>query len=339
MARRRGQNRSTGRRAGDPRPFDATTKHLLEADPVGWLRNVGLPAVDPVTVVDADLSTVLAEADKVVRIAGSAPRLVHVEMQAGYDAAMPARLLQYNALLHRRHGLPVASTVVLLRPEADGPALSGTFELTWEGEPYLTFAYRVVRAWERPVDAVLAGSLGTLPLAPIADVAPGALPSVLRRMGERAASEAAPDEAATLWAATFLLAALRYPPEEARMIRSLSQAMRESWAYQEILDEGRAEGRAEGEARGRAEGEARGRAEGEARGRAEGEARGRAEGEARGRAEEARRVLTRLGTRRLGQPDAVTTASLTELNDVERIERMIDRLLDATSWAEVLATP
>ena len=303
MARRRGQYRPPGRTSGDPRPFDATTKHLLESDPVGWLRYVGLPASDPVTVVDADLSTVLAEADKVVRIAGSAPRLVHLEMQAGYDATMPARLLQYNALLHRRHGLPVASTVVLLRPAADGPALSGTLQLDWDGDRYLMFSYRVVRAWQQPVDAVLAGGLGILPLAPIADIAPADLPTVLGRMAERLATEAAPDQAATLWAATYLLAALRYRPGEADVIRSMGEAMRESWAYQEILREGEARG------------------------------------EARGRAEEASRVLIRLGTRRLGQPDAATTASLAELTDVERIERMIDRLLDATSWAEVLATP
>ena len=87
------------------------------------------------------------------------------------------------------------------------------------------------------------------------------------------------------------------------MIRSLGRAMRESWAYQEILDEGRAEG------------------------------------EARGRAEEARKILLRLGARRLGPPDADTTAALGAVAEVERLERMTDRLLDPTSWAEVLATP
>ena len=87
------------------------------------------------------------------------------------------------------------------------------------------------------------------------------------------------------------------------MIRSLGQPMRESWAYKEILDEGRAEG------------------------------------QARGRAEEARRILLRLGTRRFGPPDSATAAALGALADVERVERMTEQLLDATSWADVLATP
>ncbi len=75
-------------------------------------------------------------------------------------------MLHYNVSLHRRHGLPVASVVVLLRPEADGPLLTGGVDLAWSGTPCLSFAYRVVRTWEQPVEAVLAGGLGTLPLAP-----------------------------------------------------------------------------------------------------------------------------------------------------------------------------
>jgi predicted transposase YdaD len=46
--------------------------------------------------------------------------------------------------------------------------------------------------------------------------------------------------------------------------------MAESPVYQEILNQGRAEGLAEGEAKGRAEGEAKGRVEGEAKGRVQG---------------------------------------------------------------------
>ncbi len=113
------------RRGGqNAKPFDATTKHLLDVDPRAWLGYVGLPVAGPVVVIDADLSTVLAEADKVVRVEGQMPWLVHLELQASYDAALPTRLLQYNVLLHRRHGLPVASVAVLLRSEADGPAMS-----------------------------------------------------------------------------------------------------------------------------------------------------------------------------------------------------------------------
>jgi predicted transposase YdaD len=299
MAERRNEDSPSGSAA---RPYDATTKQLLEADPAAWLAYVGLPTTDPAVLVDADLSTVLAAADKVVRVEGSAPRLVHVELQSGYDPTLPARMLQYGVLLHRRHRLPVASVVVLLRRQADGPALSGRLDLAWQGEPYLTFAYRVVRAWALPVEAVLAGGLGTLPLAPLADVAQAQLPTLLRRMDDRFRAEAAPREVNDLWTATYVLAALRYREEVLRMIESLRRAMRDSWAYQEIVEEGRVEGLAEG------------------------------------RAEGARLTLLRIGTRRLGQPNPEAVAALEAIRDVERIERMAERVLDAATWAEVLAT-
>ena len=47
------------------RPFDATLKHLVEADPAAWLAFLGLPVDVPAATIDADLSTVLAAADKV----------------------------------------------------------------------------------------------------------------------------------------------------------------------------------------------------------------------------------------------------------------------------------
>jgi len=293
MPRRRREQRDT------TRPYDAATKHLVEADPRTWLGYVGLPTPAPVTPVDADISTVLAAADKVLRVAESRPWLAHIELQASYDRALPSRTLHYNVLLYRRHGLPVESIVVLLRPSADGPEMTGSMHVARaDGVPYLEFTYRVVRAWQQSVELVLAGGLATLPLAPLADISETDLPGVIRGMSERIAREATPDLERTLWAATYLLAGLRYPPEVAQMIESYSRALRESSTYQKILDEGRAEGRAE----------------------------------------EARRILVRLGTRRLKRPDARTRAALNRIDDAERLERMAERVLDATTWADVLST-
>jgi predicted transposase YdaD len=300
-----------GGRDRPARPFDATLKHLFDIDPRAWLAYVGLPADAPAAVIDADLSTVLAEADKVVRVDGPSPWLAHVELQATYDPALPARLLQYSALLHRRHGLPVASLVVLLRPDADGPAIGGTLELAWPGARYLTFDYGVVRTWRQPVERVLSGGLATLPLAPLADIAPEDLPDVIRRVDERLGREAEPSQGATIMTALVVLLGLRYTREVTRRMLDTIRGIEESHGYQLILERGLARGLAEGEARGRAEGEAA----------------------------EARRLLLRLGTRKLGPPDRATADAIAALADRERLERMADRLLDASSWAEVLAAP
>ncbi|HEV2472572.1 MAG TPA: hypothetical protein VGS41_07915, partial [Chthonomonadales bacterium] len=107
-------------------PFDATTKHLVEAHPDDWLRLAGLKGVTA-EAIDADLSTVTAEADKVLRVAADPPWLMHLELQAGYLPDLPRRTQVHNALLDRRHDLPVRSVIILLRPEADGPAMTGEY--------------------------------------------------------------------------------------------------------------------------------------------------------------------------------------------------------------------
>jgi predicted transposase YdaD len=113
-----------------PKPFDASTKHLLETRSADWLEYLGLPRA-PVEVTDADLSTVTAAADKVLRALGPSPWLAHVELQAGHDPGLEARILEYNVLLDRRHQLPVRSIAVLLRPGADRPRLTGRIERYW----------------------------------------------------------------------------------------------------------------------------------------------------------------------------------------------------------------
>ena len=163
-----------GRESAVSKPFDATTKYLLEAHPRDLLEYIGLPAADDyeVEAIDADLSTVTADADKILRVGGPKPSLTHIEAQSGPDTTLDERALHYNVLAGWRHKLRVRSVILLLRPEADSPRWTGLLELSEPDDaPYLVFRYRVIRVWEKPVEDVLAGGLGVLPLAPISDVA------------------------------------------------------------------------------------------------------------------------------------------------------------------------
>ncbi len=81
------------------KPFDATSKDLLESDPAAWMGYLGLHPQGPVEVIDSDPSTVTTEADKVFRVVDPEPYLIHVEMQSSADTTLPRRLLRYNALL------------------------------------------------------------------------------------------------------------------------------------------------------------------------------------------------------------------------------------------------
>ena len=104
-----------------PKQFDATLKDLAESYPSDWLTQLELPATGLVALVDADVSTVTAQADKVLGIGGPNPWLLHMELQASRDPELATRLLRYNVLLYGRHALPVHTAVVLLRPESGRP--------------------------------------------------------------------------------------------------------------------------------------------------------------------------------------------------------------------------
>src|SRR5436190_21990283 len=106
-----------------PKPFDATLKDLLEANPADWLVFLGGPRAEHVEVMDADVSTVTAAADKVLLVHAPDLRVFHVEFQVGRDERLPPCMLRYNVLLDYHQELLVESVAVLLRPEADGAEL------------------------------------------------------------------------------------------------------------------------------------------------------------------------------------------------------------------------
>jgi predicted transposase YdaD len=279
-------------------PYDVTTKRLFERDPRDWLELLGFATGSHVRPIDPVLPLVALQADKVVRVEDLEPWLFHVELQASYDRELPLRMLGYNALLSMRDGLPVESVLLLLRPEADGPLLTGQVALGRpDRPPRHTFAYEVVRLWQIPAERLLAGGLSTLPLAPLASLERTALPSVVRRVAERLEQEAGPSEAEELWAATYTLFGLRYPLELGDQLIKGVRRMRESVTYQAILAEGEAIGRARGE----------------------------------------RRLLLAIGEQRFGPPGERVLGNLKAIEDPERLEALGRRLLHVSSWDELLA--
>ncbi len=65
----------------------------------------------------------------------------------------------------------------------------------------------------------------------------------------------------------------------------------------------------------------------------EGEMKGMAKGLAKGM----REILLRQGRRHLGVPDAATLARLEAIMDIQRLEQLSDRILDVSTWEELLA--
>ena len=190
------------------KPFDASTKRLLELDPIAWLKVADLEG-ETVEILNSDLSSLIADADRVFRVTGTnGPYVADMEVQASHEAGGDTRVHLYGAALHRKYQLPVESVVFLLRPEAEGGFTGGVHYQTPGTE--LNFTYRRVRVWQLSVEELLAGSLATVPLAPIADVVQEQLPGVIQRIESRFDTLVDAGERAELWTATYLLMGVRY---------------------------------------------------------------------------------------------------------------------------------
>ena len=293
--------------------FDVTLKSLLEDAPEDWPALAGVHEAK-VAVIDADVSTISGAADKVLRLHGPPLSLMHFEFQASPDASLPRRANVYNAALEDRHDLPVASVVVLLRPEANLRVINGVYErrLPQAAEPYRIFRYQVIRVWELPVQALLHGGLGQLALAPVSAVSEQELPGVLREMKNRVTQVRDRGRLGRWWTAVYVLMGMRY--EEA-LINQLLQGvlgMKESVTYQAIVREGLAQGLAKGLAQGLAEGELN----------------------------EARKLLLRLGQSQFqieAPPDVQLRVEA--MQDLNQLEQLILRVTQAHSWDELLPAP
>jgi hypothetical protein len=290
--------------------YDVMMRTLYDGEPADWLDYLGIAVPDPgqLRILDSNVSTIGAEVDKAVWVGGPEPLIVHTEFLSGRDLGLPQRTFWYNTLLSQKHDVPVWSVIVLLRPAADGPELTGVFEKLFPGRGQaLVFRYEVVRIWLEPPEKLLTAGLAVLPLAPVSNVAPEQLEGVVRAVAERLKREADPAALTALWTATMVLMGLRHPREQVKSIiegvREMILGIRgieESWVYQDIFAEGEAKGRAEGAV------------------------------------EEARNALLRLGRKKLGEPDERVLSLLAALGDLDRLNLLLDALLEAARWDDLL---
>ena len=291
------------------KPYDSSSKFLVDEFPRDWLALAGLDTASPVELIDTNLSTITAEADKVIRVGDLDPWLAHIELQSSRDPRLGCRLFRYNALLDDRHDLPTRSVAILLRPDADGPDLSGEYRRSIPGGPeYLLFRYGVVRIWRQPVESILHAGLGILPLAPLTDLGNMPIEEVVRAMEERINREP-PAECGLLWSSTAVLMGLRYPADLIEHLLQGARQMEESSFYQMIL----------------------------ARGVAKGEAKGQAKAIAQGRLREARSSLLRLAEHRFGPITPADRKLITKVADLDQLHRWTDLVLEASTWLEFWA--
>lgn len=292
------------------KPFDATLNALITVRPDDWAayfaRLTGIPP-GPCESLDTDLATTL-QADRIFRINGASPAMLHLELEANPRLGVPRDLMRYNTLIDHQHNLPVESVLILLRPKALASDQTGLYyRYGVSGSIIAQFRYRVERVWEHSVDAWLSSGLGLAPLALLTDEADADLEKALGRF-RTCLFDSKAGEAVTksVLGSSYVLCGLRYEQTRvAEMYRRLSMLMEESTTYQEILGKGVEKGLAEGLERGQLEAH--------------------------------RNLLLRQGTKRFGQPAPAIVTALGDITDLKRLERLAERILDATNWDDLLA--
>jgi predicted transposase YdaD len=285
-----------------PNPFDAVLKDVVRKHLADYAALFHLPHAG--TVLDVDLSTVSAATDVVLADANP-PRegLTTLDFQAGHDPHMDDRVLLYQAVLRSRYHLPVHSVVLLLRPDAYRPPMTGRVRYrAAAGRGKMDFAYELVRIWESPAQSYLEGGIGLTPLAVLGrlpgrrDVEAG-LAEVVRELDRRFRTEVEPAEANDLMTKAFVLSGLRIAKAAGAALFRRVLHMKESTTYQFILEEGEAIGEVRG----------------------------------------ARNSLLALARKKFGRPPKKALAALEQIADVDRLVRMTEAVLDVTTWNDLLA--
>jgi predicted transposase YdaD len=297
------------RPSGD-KPFDVSGKELIEAGPQDWLDLTGLPG-HVVGMENVNLQTVTSQsdADRVLRVERDTgdPYLVHIELSAAFKDDDALRFAEYNLAYQRRQRIPVQTVVFLLRPKAYRRGqMDGILKLPAPvaGEPPThTFRYTVIKVWELDPQELLSGGLATVPLAPVANVAIGEVPKVLKQVRERLTEQAPGRLANHLWGITGIMLGLRFTQAEVReQMAGIISDFRDSSIVQIFLEEGEVKGIARGEA------------------------------------ESLRRTLLLLGGQRFGTPSETvrTTLESFTIDDLPHLRDLIARLMKVESWNELL---
>jgi hypothetical protein len=278
-------------------PFDATLKGILGGSPADLCKPFRLPAIEPAHPLNVDLSTISAATDIAFGFGDPLQEIADLNFQSGPDPHVDARLHLYNAAFHARFHVPVRSILVLLRPRAETLGLTGKLSYT-SGNNRVLFEYDVIRMWQEPVQPFLDGGLSVLPLAMLCRMPPGKpLEKALRQVMREIDRR------------------LGATPDHAAAVRVMTGAY--------ILTSLRV-------TRDRADSIFQGAS-------IMHEKVGWDEMVDEGRVRANRRALLSQGSKLFGEPNAKTRATLIAIDDPERLERMVDAILDLKSWKELLA--
>jgi len=247
-------------------------------------------------ILNVDLSTISAATDVAYGFGDPLEEILDINFQSGPDVHLSGRTELYRAVLHHRYHVPVRTLIVLLRPEADHAHLSGKHAYG-PATNGVQCGYEVVRLWEQPPEIFLRAGIGLLPLA------------TLCKLPENVTTEQAIAEIVRA-----IDARLTSEVSEADRLRILTGAFKLSgmrlkkasliniYGVYGMIKQTNAweEMMYEGSLR------------------------------------QAKQMILRFAGKKLGPPPADAKERLFQIEDVERLERIGENILAASSWEELL---
>jgi len=223
---------------------DVGGKRVLGTAPETWVRwLLEEPGLEVQATLTEEFRFVLRHSDELLHVRGRWDEfLVLTELQLRRDPRMPLRMRAYAALAEQKYGLPVYPVVLFLLPPIGEDGAVGCYHSEFMGLVSHQ-DYRVVRAWEIEAQDVLDGEI--LALVPYVPLMAGADEEVIRDGIKLLRRREAGQEMEVVLAlfASFVMETERIQ----EIVRWNMAVLRESPWYQEILQEGREEGRVEGQ--------------------------------------------------------------------------------------------
>jgi predicted transposase YdaD len=213
--------------------YDATFKVLVDRSPGAWAEFVFGSSIGLASPVDTSLHATKEVVDRLLRVESLGREfIIHIEFHAGHSGnAIPNRLFYYNTAVMKRYSLTTLSCVLILRREADSPAVNASVvhSLPEFGDVH-RFRYRPIRIWKEPLERFL------IPGSSLA------VAGVLADFGERTLEEAGaeirrcidlvrdPDQRKDLHYHFVVLAGMRFNRSQAESIFGGNMSMLEKYS-------------------------------------------------------------------------------------------------------------
>lgn len=225
-----------------PGKWDTSTKRLVGENPEHFIKWL-LPEAqfkERAQSKPLNLNTREREVDALYEILlYGTSCLVHIEFQSYFDSNMAQCMWEYNTLATFSYNRPTSSFVIYLKKcEVPASQFAWTFP---NGEVIHHFHFRVIKLWEIPTQVLKqTGLVGIYPLMVLTkdgkrpEVVEEVITSLHLHEGE-AAKE--------LISLTYIFATLAFENQDdiiwlKRRINMMQDLLRDSWLYQEIMQEG-----------------------------------------------------------------------------------------------------